>query len=112
MLCPPLKRPRLVEDWLARHQNPINLILHVAGIPPTLAGFALLPVSLILGSLPLFAFALVVFILGYALQFVGHMVDGSMPGELTALHRWWIRRRAVAAPALVARSEEHSLGTP
>jgi uncharacterized membrane protein YGL010W len=99
MLCPPLKRPRIVEDWLDRHRHPGNLLLHIVGIPLTLAGFLLTPIFVCLFSLPVLVFSLSLFVVGYLLQFLGHAVDGTVPGELLAVKRWWESRGATAGAA-------------
>ena len=52
-----------------------------------------MPIYVMLMSVPLFLFALVLFLGGFGLQFLGHALDGSEPGEIKALRLWW----AVAA---------------
>jgi uncharacterized membrane protein YGL010W len=61
----------LVEKYREDHQHPINQLTHAIGIP------------LIIISLPWFFFnwktALVLFVLGWVFQFVGHMFEGKKP---------------------------------
>jgi len=77
---------RLLENWLAHHRNPVNFWLHMAGIP---ACFLLAPVLLIFRA---WLWAGGAFILGYALQFIGHAVEGTPPGEWRLLKRISPRR--------------------
>jgi uncharacterized membrane protein YGL010W len=69
-----------IENWKTRHTTPFNLVLHAVGIPLTL--LALIP--LIEGN---FLWALVLFVLGYVLQFIGHRQEKTEVGELM-----WIKK--------------------
>lgn len=63
------------SEWLDRyeadHQHPINHLTHIIGIP------------LILSSLIWFFFdwrtALVLFVVGWVFQLVGHLIEGNKP---------------------------------
>ncbi len=57
------------------------------GIPPTILGVLLVPIYLILLSLPVFLLALALFIGGYLLQFLGHFLEGTDPGEIIYFKR-------------------------
>src|SRR5207253_7052564 len=79
------RRPlrRALRNWLERHQHPVNFWLHVGGIPLAFAGLGLfffLPWS---G----WHWALAAFLGGYALQWVGHRVEGNDLGEWAAIKR-------------------------
>ncbi len=87
MLCPPLPPDPLVQGWLARHQGPVSFTLHMLGIPPTIIGVLLLPIYVVLMSVTLFLFALVLFVGGYLIQFLGHALEGSDPGEIILIKR-------------------------
>ncbi|MFP4356751.1 MAG: Mpo1-like protein [Phycisphaerae bacterium] len=63
------------ENWLSRHRNPTNFWIHMIAIPVTF----LLPI--LLAALGHFLLAAVSFVLGYALQFAGHLVEGNRSGE-------------------------------
>jgi len=71
---------RWVSNWIARHRNRTNFLLHMAGIPATVAA---VPVA-VLGNFLLAAGLLVA---GYALQFLGHFVEGNRSGEELLLRR-------------------------
>ena len=62
-------------NYLARHQHPANLWLHVVGLPATFVVPALL---LIAGQA---WWALASFFAGYGLQFLGHAIEGNDAGE-------------------------------
>lgn len=88
------------EEWIAQygrsHQNPINRFCHTLGIP------------LIVLSLPLFLVAfwvpgfwmipLLLFVIGWIFQFVGHAVEGKPPEFfhdwrfLFVGVRWWLAK--------------------
>src|SRR4051794_32081923 len=87
MLCPPQPPGRLVQSWLTRHQDPASFVLHMIGIPPTILGVLLIPVYFWLVSVPIFLFALALFVGGYLVQFLGHALEGTDPGEVILLKR-------------------------
>jgi len=71
---------RMWRNWLGRHGNATNLALHAAGVPMTVAAAAL---ALTRDWLP----AAGLFIGGYALQMLGHVVEGNRSGEERLLRR-------------------------
>jgi hypothetical protein len=87
MICPPLPPWRLIQDWIARHRHPMSFVLHMFGIPPTILGVLLIPVYVIQLSIPIFLLALAMFVGGYLVQFLGHLIDGTEPGEIMYLRR-------------------------
>ncbi len=87
MIFPPLSPSPLVENWLERHRSPSSFVLHLVGIPPTILGVLLIPVYLYCLSLPTFLFALAMFLGGFVLQFLGHAIEGTDPGEVIYFKR-------------------------
>ena len=87
MICPPLSSSRLVLNWIERHRNPVSFALHIIGIPPTLLGVLLIPVWAFALSVPIFLFALALFVGGYVFQFLGHALEGTDPGEIIYFKR-------------------------
>ena len=79
-----------IDNYKAKHQHPINKLTHTIGIP------------MIVISLPLFFFswrwALLLFVVGWILQFVGHAVEGNQPAffknpfYLLVGPLWFVRR--------------------
>lgn len=66
---------RFLVNYYERHQHPANILLHVIGLPVT---FVLPVILLIKGESP---WALGSFVIGYALQFLGHAIEGNDAGE-------------------------------
>jgi uncharacterized membrane protein YGL010W len=69
-----------LRNWRSRHRNPTNFLLHMAGIPATILAVPLTVLGhwLLAGG---------VFLGGYALQFLGHIVEGNRSGEEELLRR-------------------------
>ena len=82
--------PRLLRGWLERHQHPFSFYLHLAGIPMTLVAVPLLFRHRWRRAAGFFGG-------GYALQFLGHLVEGNPPGEVAALQRRLAHRHRAAA---------------
>lgn len=90
-----------IENYKAKHQHPMNRLTHSIGIP------------MIVISLPLFFFnwrwALVLFIVGWILQFVGHLVEGNQPAFFSnpmylLVGPWWLVRRVASSLGLLKLS--------
>jgi hypothetical protein len=73
-------------DWRKRHLNRVSFWLHMVGIP---ACFVVAPVLLILR---MWWWALVFFVGGYILQFIGHAIEHNRSGEEMLLRRIFGRR--------------------
>lgn len=93
MIYTPQPPSPLVNDWVERHQDPRSFFLHLLGIPSTILGVLLIPIYVILMSITIFGTALLLFLGGFGLQFLGHALDGSEPGEIKALRQWMGRHR-------------------
>ena len=87
MICPPHPPDTLVQNWIERHRDPKSFSLHLIGIPPTILGLIFIPIYLFLVSIPIFLLALCLFSGGYLLQFLGHALDGTEPGEWTLIKK-------------------------
>jgi hypothetical protein len=71
---------RILRNWRQRHRRPFNFWIHLVGIPLAVAGVALL-------FFTDWYWGLSAFVLGYALQFWGHAVEGNDVGEWAAIKR-------------------------
>ena len=69
-----------LRNWLARHRHPGNFWLHMLGIPATL-------VAVPLAVTHHWAVAASLFVAGYALQLLGHILEGNRSGEELLLRR-------------------------
>ncbi len=98
MISTPQPPAPMVEDWIERHRDPRSFALHLLGIPATILSVLLMPMYAMLLSATVFGLALVLFLGGFGLQFLGHALDGSEPGEIRGLRLWWARRREAQAP--------------
>ncbi len=87
MIAAPEDPHPLVAHWLKRHRGAISFALHMVGIPPTILGALLLAVYVVGTSFPVFAAAVAMFVGGFALQFVGHYLEGTDPGEVIYFKR-------------------------
>jgi hypothetical protein len=76
---------RRFSDWKLRHQHPVNFILHLFGIPLAVLGLLSL-VFLSWYGVPWY-WGLGALVLGYALQLIGHRLEGNDVGELIPLKR-------------------------
>jgi uncharacterized membrane protein YGL010W len=72
---------------MERHRDPTSFVLHMIGIPPTVLGVLLIPIYVWLMSVPVFLLALALFVGGYLVQFLGHALEGTDPGEIIFLKR-------------------------
>jgi hypothetical protein len=79
--------PKPLQNWLSRHRNPVSFWLHMVGIPATI-----LAVVVAVGGYWLIGAAL--FVAGYALQFIGHAIEGNRSGEEELVRKLLARREA------------------
>ena len=88
------------RDWVGEyseaHRHPVNRLCHSLGIPMIAVSLALA-----LGGFyyhPLWIYALVLFVVGWVLQFVGHWFEGKPPEFfrdprfLFVGLRWWFAK--------------------
>lgn len=71
---------RPIHNWLGRHRDPANFWIHMVGIPATI-------VAVPLALTGYWTTAAATFVAGYALQFIGHAVEGNRSGEAMLLRR-------------------------
>jgi hypothetical protein len=69
-----------LRNWRARHQHPFNFAIHLLGIPLAVSGFFLF------FFLPWY-WGVSALVLGYALQYAGHAVEGNDVGEWAGIKR-------------------------
>ena len=78
---------KFINNWLSRHRNPMSFWIHMVAIPCTF----ILPVALMI--MEHWLLALLFFVGGYAMQFVGHLIEGNRSGEEELVRRLWARFR-------------------
>ena len=73
---------RFLKNYAQRHRHPANIALHAIGLPVTFVA----PIALIVvGDV---FYAAIAFIAGYALQFLGHAIEGNDAGEICLIKKW------------------------
>jgi uncharacterized membrane protein YGL010W len=93
---------RFLINYVQRHQNGWNQLLHLVGVPMT---FVVSIVLLILGQ-PWWALG--AFVFGYFLQFLGHAIEGNDAGEVVLVKRWLGRPYTEFGPKARPKSGEQS----
>jgi hypothetical protein len=71
---------RRLQGWRLRHQLPFNFAIHLIGIPLAVSGVVLL------FFLPWY-WGVGAIVLGYVLQWIGHLAEGNDVGEWAAIKR-------------------------
>jgi hypothetical protein len=71
---------RAVGNWRERHRHPFNFYIHLLGIPCAVAGL------LLLFFLPWY-WGVASLVVGYLLQWAGHLVEGNDLGEWAGIKR-------------------------
>ena len=85
-----------VSEYELSHRDPRNRFCHTLGIPMIVAAIALFVLSLWIAGL--WPWALGLFILGWILQFVGHVYEGKPPEFFRDWRflfvglRWWVAK--------------------
>jgi uncharacterized membrane protein YGL010W len=88
------------DEWVAQygrsHQHPVNRVCHTVGIPLIVVS---IPLLLAATAVPgLWRLALALFVAGWALQFLGHAVEGKRPEFFNDWRfllvglRWWLAK--------------------
>jgi hypothetical protein len=78
------RRPlrRILRNWLQRHRNRFNFWIHMIGIPLAVAG-----VVLMCWKDVGWEWGIGAFVLGYVLQWIGHLAEGNDVGEWAGIKR-------------------------
>ena len=85
-----------IDEYSASHHHPINKLTHAFGIPMIALSLLLIPVAFIEDGMWLKV--LVLFVLGWVLQFVGHYFEGKPPEFMRDYRflfvglRWWFEK--------------------
>ena len=93
------------QEWVAQysssHQHPVNRACHTLGIPTIVISLLLLVAGIF--TRPLLAYGAGLFILGWALQFIGHAFERKEPEFfhdwrflLVGVRWWWAKMRGKA----------------
>lgn len=74
--------PRWLANWFERHQHPVSRGLHYVGIPLTIAFIPLAGWQLTQNRWDLWWRPTLLLAAGYALQWIGHALEGNDMGEV------------------------------
>lgn len=94
-------------SWKRRHQHPASLTLHAVGIPLTGAAAGLAIVQLLDGRWDLWWRPVLLFVIGYALQWVGHRIEGNTMGELILFNKLVGLPYTTISPKYQNRDSDH-----
>jgi len=72
---------RFLHNYLLRHQNRLNQLLHLIGVPLTFGGL------IGFGAAGEWFYAGCAFVAGYALQFLGHAIEHNDAGEVILIKK-------------------------
>ncbi len=90
--------PVWLKRWLERHQNPLSLALHIVGIPLTVAALVLAGLQLAAWRWDLWWRPAGLILVGYGLQWIGHVIEGNDMGEIILVKRWLGRPYVAVSP--------------
>ena len=85
-----------IEDYSKSHENRINQITHKIGIPMIAVAILLVPVAFFVAGF--WKIPLVLFVIGWIFQFVGHYFEGKPPEFFRDWRflfvglRWWLKK--------------------
>ena len=90
--------PGWIRRWFERHRHPANRALHAIGIPMLAAGLILALVQVCLWRWDLWLRPVALVGASYALQWIGHRIEGNDLGEAVAVKRLLGRPYVAVAP--------------
>jgi len=76
-----------LQNWPPRHRHPVNRVLHALGIPMTLLAIPLALWQLWGWDWAAWWRPLLLVGIGFALQYVGHRIEGNDMGEIVAVKK-------------------------
>jgi hypothetical protein len=105
-----------VPEWwiryLERHQHVASRVLHAIGVPMTVAALVLAGVQLAGWRWDLWWRPASLFVLGYVLQYVGHLIEGNDMGEVVLVKKWLGRPYVAVSPRFERRPAPTPQSTP
>jgi hypothetical protein len=77
----------IIANWIERHQNRTSFWLHMVGIPLTIASVVLAGIQLADSRWDLWWRPVVLLVVGYLLQWIGHLIEGNDMGEVIVIKK-------------------------
>lgn len=81
------RTPFWLRNWFERHQHPASRWLHYVGIPLTILAVIVAGVQLAQGAWGLWWRPVLLLVVGYALQYIGHVIEGNHMGEIVLIKK-------------------------
>jgi hypothetical protein len=78
---------KFLEEWPARHQHPVSRVLHAIGIPMTILAVPLALWQLHEGNWPAWWCPVVLLVVGFGIQYIGHVIEGNDMGEIVGIKK-------------------------
>ncbi|NUQ50719.1 MAG: DUF962 domain-containing protein [Phycisphaerae bacterium] len=106
-----MQAPRWLSNWLERHRSTPSLVLHAIGIPLTIAAVVLAVWQLWLAQADPAWWGLWwrpagLLVVGYVLQYVGHVHEGNDMGEVVLIKKLLGRPYVAVSPRYARRPGE------
>ena len=98
--------PNWLANWFERHQHPVSLVLHIVGIPLTIAALVLGAVQLTQSQWGLWWRPAGLFMGGYLLQWIGHLVEGNDVGEIILIKKILGKPYVAVSPKYTCNDQE------
>ena len=95
-------QPAWLRNWLERHQTRASFWLHAIGIPLTILAVALAGYQLWLWRWDLWWRPAGLLVIGYVLQYVGHIIEGNDMGEVILVKKMLGKPYVAVAPRFAA----------
>jgi hypothetical protein len=92
------QRPPWLQNWLERHQTRVSRVLHAIGIPLAVAALPLAAWQLYEWRWDLWWRPVVLLVVGYLLQWLGHLWEGNDLGEVVLIKKLLGRPYTAIAP--------------
>lgn len=77
----------LWKSWRERHRHPVSFALHAVAIPMLVLAVILIVVQLIDGAWELWWRPVLLIVVSYLLQWIGHVVEGNDMGEVILIKK-------------------------
>jgi hypothetical protein len=103
----PAKEERMraaLANWNERHQHPVSRVLHFVGIPLTVGFLVLGAWQLAEWRWDLWWRPTLLLVVGYALQWLGHRIEGNDMGEVILIKRLLGKPYVAVSPRFAART--------
>ena len=96
--------------WRRRHRHPVSFGLHLLGIPLTIASIPLAIVQLSQDQWSLWWRPVALFVGGYLLQWIGHLIEGNDMGEVILIKKRLGKPYVAVSPKYAAQQNNSQTG--